>query len=508
MNRIGMALMLPCFVVFACCLLSSAVSFAIPAENDYNVYAKKGQTDVHEFADVLANGGFYRFHLVSGTPGWKVDPDSVQWSCTGGGILSVASDKVNASYQTPNDGTTYTVTATGKLVPEQSGAGGGQDDTSFTAQAKGQIYKPYVRWINPADVVHLEEGRDHTVDLKAFVKAYPVQAGQDEEGICNVTITRDWTTSGGDGSKAHFGGGATQTQTSGDDCTLYVTPTAAAPDVYTVEAKGTIRTSATHQGQVTAPSKPMRMVKIIQPGDLWWFGPFTNAANYSEEIQLMAYNFAQGTEFTWKITSGADCAEFDNCSAVKPTGTVKTVMLKSKNYTNPVTLVTVELWVPSGMVCKIGMKVRSPVDSLVDLVCRYTIRSPSGSSVGFKTDYYISVLDQDGNRIPRVLEVNESFSEEQDLPGTKGWTLDPKGGWTGTSGGEIPEPLPVYQIKDQFLFASPLITPNPVGHADAEAPTPVKRAYQTYRAGSSQTGQGIVWKSHWLTLHRGYAEQE
>jgi hypothetical protein len=239
-------------------------------------------------------------------------------------------------------------------------------------------------------------------------------------------------------------------------------------------------------------------VRIVRSGtELWWFDG-ENASNYDEEAKLTAWGGRPGATrgtFRWDVVRGAGIVDFQNNSNSMTRVDANRIGIKSTDASTTRGDVRVR--------CRWSLGGRSKT-----LYHAFTVFAPNAGvgvaradnavGAGFRTLYTIEVRDQFGTRLPRAIEVNETF-----------------GAWVSDFAGENwPPPAQVSamstasaQVNDRYEFDCAACTPTTVNPGTAGAGTRVDHAIQEYRAGSLTAGDGRLIKRHTLQFFRGRARQ-
>lgn len=196
-------------------LLAVTVSpaWAIKVKEDHVLLAKPLPALTIEGKTVLADGGYYTFEVAiqpDFEEDWEVVTDTIKW--TGPPGLSGTDGSTTASWQSPNNGNTYTVTAEGKLKRRQEAQAQEPGDlTDFDSKCKGDIYEPIMYWTQPTADSYVPEGSSTQVTVR--VEHYVRETGEGFEWHDPfedaVAINFKLKSSAGDVSeqKAHFDGG-------------------------------------------------------------------------------------------------------------------------------------------------------------------------------------------------------------------------------------------------------------------------------------------------------------
>lgn len=121
---------------------------------------------------------------------------------------------------------------------------------------------------------------------------------------------------------------------------------------------------------------------------------------------------------------------------------------------------------------------------------------------GWISAYLIEVRDQFDRRLPADIEVNESFGTwESDFPNEDWGAGPPNGLMTGGAAGTA-------RFWDNYGYRESTSLPSPVNPGSPGYTQKVDHAPQTYRAGSTDIGDGLVIKTHTFQRYRGMGRQE
>ncbi len=147
-------------------------AFAVKVDDKFTIYAVPNGEDTQGGKKVLADGGYYEF-TVKVADAYKNDWELVEESITWSGPTGFAGPKgcSLAIWCSPNNGQSYTISATGRLRrnPPVEGLG---DPVSFDAKSAGAIDKPIMFWSAPTQdkVVSVGTASQTTIRVEYYAK--------------------------------------------------------------------------------------------------------------------------------------------------------------------------------------------------------------------------------------------------------------------------------------------------------------------------------------------------
>ena len=196
-------------LALALALIAGTCWAGINVDESFSIYAKPNQPDTQGGKKVLADGGYYQFTLqvhADFAAEWQLVTETIRWTGPDSGFNG-PDGSATATWQSPNDGNTYTVRATGKLRRNKAGAGTG-DPVTFDANSEGTIYSPIIFWTGSTADVYIPERTQKDVD---FSVEFWAKHGEDQEAIGSGGMTLRYDIVGGDlggdGCAAQFEGG-------------------------------------------------------------------------------------------------------------------------------------------------------------------------------------------------------------------------------------------------------------------------------------------------------------
>jgi hypothetical protein len=245
--------------------------------------------------------------------------------------------------------------------------------------------------------------------------------------------------------------------------------------------------------------------RIVRDKNLWWFDG-EDAANYDEEAKLTAFGTTRGATrgtFRWDVVRGAGKIDFENNADTMTRVNANRVGIKSTDASDAMGDVKVRCRWSHGTDSKTlfhSFTVRAPDEGVV-------VNGPHDAARGggYVSQYVIEVRDQFGRRLPRDVEVNESWGRfVADLPGVSNWLIaPPNGAMTGPPNG----PATAQFTETYGMPGGGGRVPASVNPGAPGSGTRVMHATQFYRAGSTTVGRGRLIETHTAQYHRGRARQ-